>query len=207
MQGELTGVVLGLEPNNGAIILTLSGITANDKGGVTWIHHVRFSGKRIPHSLPQVGQAMRVPCIAAQEIFTGRRGEKASRLVIHGLSLTPIQGKVVQKGKALFLEGAVNRFTFSGHAIKVNPKPIGVTEVRLGVTDRHGRIHYFNCEGWRTIGQALARRKAGAELHMTCILRRDRDDSKGFQRAFDVMEIQQLHQAASIQPALANAAD
>lgn len=206
MNGELTGVVLSHEVSGDKVILTLAGITPNDKSGVTWIHHVRFSGKRVPKTLPRSGQVVRVPCIAAQEIFTGRSGEKASRVVIHGLSLNVIQGRVMRKGAAQFLEGAVNRFTFSGHAVRVNPKPIGVTEVRIGVTDRHNRTHYFNCEGWREVGQALARRKAGVELELTCILRRDRDDSKGFQRAFDVMEIQRVA-APAIRPALANAAD
>jgi hypothetical protein len=209
MKGNLSGVVLGHTITSTETILKLAGITDNGAGGVTWIHHVSFSGTRRPTPLPAEGQPVRVTCIAAQEVFTGRGGVKASRVIIHGLSVTTIQGETVRKGEATFLLNAENTFTFAGFLVKapVHKERPGVSEGRLGVRDRHDRLHYFQLEAWQGFADVLAKRKAGTEMKVTAILRRDRSVKDGVQRAFDVMEVRHLQPTQLPTRVMANAAD
>jgi hypothetical protein len=132
--------------------------------------------------------------LTGQEIFMGRGGAKASRVVIHGLSVTPIQGQTTRRGEATFLMNAENRFVFAGHLVKapVHKPGHGVTEGRIGVRDQRDQLHYFQLEAWQGNADVLAKRRSGTEMEVTAILRRDRSVKAGVQRAFDVMEVVQM---------------
>ena len=193
MKGTLTGCILETQRlPDGSVTVKLAGVTANDKRGVTWILQVYFLPRFAPTNLPEVNAVVRIDCMATHEVFTVR-GEKASRVRLLGVNLTGHSGTLEQKGKVQFLRNAVNEFVFSGHLIRppAVKDRVGVTEARIGVTDRKEHVHYFNCEAWREQGAQLATRKAGAELEFRCILRRDRVESTvGPTRVFDVMEVQ-----------------
>lgn len=203
MQGTLTGVVLNATTTDTQTTVKLAGITDNGHRGVTWIHTVTFTGSRKLATLPAEGSVARVTCMATQQVFQGRDGQKASTVALLGVTLTPHAGPITRKGSTPFLLQSVNEFRFAAFLTR-DPvrKPVGVTEARVGVRDRKGHTHYFNCEAWRTLAPTLGARHAAAELTLTCILRRDRVDTAAGARAFDVMEV-----IALTAQGVANAAD
>ena len=193
MQGTLTGTVLEASRlASGSVTLKLAGLTPNDHVGVTWIHTVTFLPAQAPAQLPAPHSAVQVETIAIHHVFTGRDGERAGQVRLLGKRVTPHHGRVHTKGGVPFLTAADNTFTFTGHLVRPPTRhPSGKTTARIGVKDRKGQTHYFTLEGWRQLGTELADCRAGAELTVTCILRRDRQATPPGHpaRTFDVMEL------------------
>jgi hypothetical protein len=191
MKGFLTGLVLAVTPTKSGTLVRLAGITPNGHLGITWIRDVRFLPSCLPE-LPVVGTALRVVAQAAYETWSVG-AEKASHVVVYGVRAQAIPvGHTVKKGETLFLENAENAFTFRGHLVKpAVTKPVGVIEARVAVQGKVDK-HFFNLEAWREQQGVLMDARAGTEVDVTCILRRDRLPERAGHaaRTLDVMEVQ-----------------
>ncbi|WP_205413564.1 hypothetical protein [Deinococcus wulumuqiensis] len=177
-------------PVAGELLVKVAGVTANGKAGVTWIHQVKFTGTRVPAQVPAIGTPVMIDCVATQEVFTVR-GQKASRVRLLGKTLAVITQPVqtVTHGKVTFLQNAVNSFEFQAHLVRdalvKHTRAGDVAEARLAVSDRTGKLHFFQSEAWREAGTQLGRMRSGGEAVFACVLRRNKVGEK----AFDVMEV------------------